>query len=925
MKLLPKLEAGVPSDQVYRSLVTIRCKYSVEDKHQTLLEESGLVAKLIPLLKRPNSKIVDMALSVLGNLLMNKTSRDQARENKAVEVLVRIISTLAEEKILGRACRVIANLSQDALNSREFLNLGTVPMLLKTLKEVKCPKAKASAVRAIRILAETSRQGRQVALENKAVAAVTFYLSFSPPDTELLKAVCKSLSILTTNKSKSKEMAEQIQSESDGFKKLVDLAEKHHRKSVWIPALLTLANLSRHDGLRPELGNVGAISVMASKVMSADLSSNEFVVVARALCLFSHESVNRIKLRESGALKVFVTILSSKLSQHQSVHDQIVFSLPRFGYDALSLKTLGDEGIMSCLTEIFNDYNEKFRHVHSCDEEDGMFNLMSMTSSSGSSSPAGSSSPMTSSAPSTVSEDAEMLDVTSSAAHDVSGGDMASSSDLDESSNSSEMATSTTNKLCKQIENSFSKKTNNSNSIDAGDVTATNSGGDRDVRERVIDFALQFLLRVFEIQLPSEEVTKAENVKALVRYICWTKRPNHRAGLILNRISKSMKYIKPFLLQSLFPWLRLEVGERLYGAKELTCPTCANIKAIFTSIFQEFVFQAETGYIEGTVCHALVTGSNQTGTVMTTGIVAIIMCKTLLFNILITHGGLDVLLEALEVETGQMFSHAVLSLRLLAERVNLVSAIDITPDEAAGKESINQLATANCCQYAAAQADFDFKLVMDDGVRVEANRSVLSRANGVFEAMLEGMFLEGRSSNGGGGNEVHLAMANSGSVRFLVHHLYGCRMEGETAGNGSGCCPTLRDTSDIDAWLDLVPLTDKYLLVDFNRQLVRKIMRICTHDVSKVIHAYQKSLSIVCPTYGLDLEGGGGQPMQLNTSLVTFLLVGEVHHPVRVKLFDELAKNPGLKADFIDDVSNLIVDRLKAELKKPRKHIFKSH
>ena len=35
-----------------------------------------------------------------------------------------------------------------------------------------------------------------------------------------------------------------------------------------------------------------------------------------------------------------------------------------------------------------------------------------------------------------------------------------------------------------------------------------------------------------------------------------------------------MKYIKPFLLQGLFPWLRLEVGERLYGCNELTCPTC---------------------------------------------------------------------------------------------------------------------------------------------------------------------------------------------------------------------------------------------------------------------------------------------------------------------------------------------------------------
>ena len=54
-------------------------------------------------------------------------------------------------------------------------------------------------------------------------------------------------------------------------------------------------------------------------------------------------------------------------------------------------------------------------------------------------------------------------------------------------------------------------------------------------------------------------------------------------------------------------------------------PFSQNIKSVFTSIFQEFVFAAETGYIEGTVCHALVKGTDETRTVMTIGIVAIIM------------------------------------------------------------------------------------------------------------------------------------------------------------------------------------------------------------------------------------------------------------------------------------------------------------
>ena len=107
-------------------------------------------------------------------------------------------------------------------------------------------------------------------------------------------------------------------------------------------------------------------------------------------------------------------------------------------------------------------------------------------------------------------------------------------------------------------------------------------------------------------------------------------------------------------------------------------------------------------------------------------------CKTLLFNILITHGGLEVMLEALETldPSGEMFSHTVLSLRLLAERVNVVSGIDLD-----WSKDQQQPAEEEGCHYV--DTEFDMKLVTDDGARIEANRRVLADANGVFGAMLE--------------------------------------------------------------------------------------------------------------------------------------------------------------------------------------------
>jgi hypothetical protein len=78
-KILSGLESS-HSQTVYRCLVDIRTKYAAADgqKAKTLVS-FGLVGKLIPLLERPNSKIVDVALSILGNLTLHRKPREKVR------------------------------------------------------------------------------------------------------------------------------------------------------------------------------------------------------------------------------------------------------------------------------------------------------------------------------------------------------------------------------------------------------------------------------------------------------------------------------------------------------------------------------------------------------------------------------------------------------------------------------------------------------------------------------------------------------------------------------------------------------------------------------------------------------------------------------------------------------------------------------
>ena len=76
-KILSGLESP-HSQNVYRCLVDIRTKYATGDYQKSkALVSLGLVGKLIPLLERPNSKIVDVALSILGNLTLHRKPREK--------------------------------------------------------------------------------------------------------------------------------------------------------------------------------------------------------------------------------------------------------------------------------------------------------------------------------------------------------------------------------------------------------------------------------------------------------------------------------------------------------------------------------------------------------------------------------------------------------------------------------------------------------------------------------------------------------------------------------------------------------------------------------------------------------------------------------------------------------------------------------
>jgi hypothetical protein len=98
-----------------------------------------------------------------------------------------------------------------------------------------------------------------------------------------------------------------------------------------------------------------------------DLTSKEVAHSVTALCLYCRESVNRMKLREFGGLKLFITLLND--DRKKSLHNRIINSLLQFAYDDLGLRVLQHYGIVPCLVRFVSRYTERHSIKHDCAEE----------------------------------------------------------------------------------------------------------------------------------------------------------------------------------------------------------------------------------------------------------------------------------------------------------------------------------------------------------------------------------------------------------------------------------------------------------------------------------------------------------------------------------------------------------------------------
>ncbi len=964
VKLLRKLqqEPSLPSKDIYKVLVVIRTKYMLE----SVLIEHNVVESLVQLLERPNSKVVDISLSILGNLMLHESARRQVKPH--VRVLITVLNSLSEENILARTCRVLANIAQDSDIARILKNSNLLPVLVKILNEFKNPKAKASGVRALKVLGALEK--RENLLSSNAIASISSSL-ITNDDEELLKSVCKCL-VKFTNHGCDHFVAMQIQGEGQGFQRLVDCCS-HQSRSVWEPALATLVNLSFIGSLRPNLGNAGAIwtFIVRANDQTNALSPGDYFRTISALCLYCHESVNRMKIRDAGGLRLFVSILQNG---EKMVQNKIIKSLMQFAYDDLSLKVLQYVGLVPALVKLLQHHNDALFHKHSCEEficdihaEDSVVESIAAKKDSAtlesnphhlqdtedqdqedaldiseaaidesepqeerdqeqekqyrinspsfrqvrdeveefarirSSLPGSSSwmssdysrvglSPLHSRSPSASPRSSSPVP----SYHTLSSAESSPMSDpgdrcptyspietFSDDGEDDEPAALATPAILSPPAAKKSKVVyyqsiySPPREMIRSDSTSSSTNKAVDIMtddDSQISMILQILSRLAQSEVPHDSLCQLSVTKALVNYLCWTRKPSKRAGRILLRLSKNLSCLIPFVNQRTFSWLKPEIESRRPTLADSPCQECGELKVLSRELLQNFSLLAETGYAEGVFCHTLVKGDLEEKQCVSVGIPLLVRPRKLLINILINHEGFDVLLDIIEKGIKDLYEEAIYSLSILSGHVGIV-APDLT---------VTDEVNLNRCFYAQHTAPKDLKIVLDNGEHLEANKEALTQTSGVFEAMLSGQFAESSQA------QVRIKETNHAPLLSLVHYLYGCRK-----------CPGIAPASAKDL-LDLLALTDKYLLPDFNRAVSSEVLRRCSQP-DQVVSIYGESLVKEHPL--------SGTHESLNVCAISFILVGDICDSKRVEIFTQLLKSE-LKSDFLDDVSQTVRQKL---------------
>lgn len=125
----------------------------VKDKHGIeLFYNTGGIAPVVRLLSKPYEKILEVALSILGNCCTQKMCCTQAISHGIVPPLLTILKSIPNPKVQCRVCRLLGNLARESNEKLCTLAKGIGVVFASVLDDTKDVATMGMAVRATRLL-----------------------------------------------------------------------------------------------------------------------------------------------------------------------------------------------------------------------------------------------------------------------------------------------------------------------------------------------------------------------------------------------------------------------------------------------------------------------------------------------------------------------------------------------------------------------------------------------------------------------------------------------------------------------------------------------------------------------------------------------------------------------------------------------------
>lgn len=828
---------------VYNALIMIRTKFIKEENGIARFRQFGGVQLLLYHIQKPNYKIVELTLSILGNCCLEQETRNIIRRSGGIPHIVKILESLDKESILNRACRTLANLALDDQNADEILKGNATKLIISLLSSAKDSHFKQSALRTLRILATTPPH-REKVNEFGGTDCLCKLLIAKNDDPDVLYCILRGLAMLTV--SCSPDCARQMQNVAY-LEKLVlcatDTSGLHEETSLHV-----IANLSRQETLRPVLGSAGIVPVLVKRVAKWEKASSGWQWAVDALCQCTREAVNRIRVREEGGLKHFVSLLEDKEDERLWLCS--LSSVVNFGYDETSFAVLVDLGLVSALVDRFNmlvlnearvEHNDgsseaptsdicrsNGKESETChpaffyDGSEQKAPVMGMVSQAASphtccfspdcSPPYWTSFPSVSNlqmSPGTVSPRLSFSPVQSHPLDGFCYSPVYDWSDTDDENNS--------------VGDSMSSKdTISSRELDSPSVSLLQKNEDDDLKDGYdsdkelfktntvgrspLGDILVLFSRLSWQENPCQTFIKNGIFAALIDYVVEVEHPQSRAKRCLSRIVRNPLCFENLVLQRIPSRLQKELMETQHVPAQ--CAACSTMAALGQSLMTDLRLQAESAFGCGIILHLLL-GKSDLGQKVSAAAAASYLLRSLDVRrkIFLDSTGLTILTNALEPKNrSEHFDEAVNGLFHLAR--SLFTSQPSKETELLGEDRDGGCSYDRKLKFSQETVHLCVEEEEDGSIAVD--RNVLSAECDVFYAMLCGGFSESRQER------VLIRDASYKAVEYVVHYLHSCR---------PCLCPTLVfASSSVNLLLEVLALADKFLLPQLKDIVAQKIM-----------------------------------------------------------------------------------------------------